>query len=308
MADNPIPFEFERALDGFVRYLSAERDRTDNTVRAYVGDVSALLEFASVHGVDELELVDLSLLRAWLGDMAERRMARSSIGRRSAAARTFFAWCKREHLVEVNPAARLRAPKQAKHLPHVLKSEQADALMDVAAEAAHDAGPEHLRDRAVLELLYATGIRVSELVGIDVDDLDSDRNTVRVLGKGRKERVVPYGAPTVTAIDDWLRRGRPALAGTRSGPALFLGVRGGRLDVRQVRRVLDALVRRVPDSGHLSPHGLRHSAATHLLDGGADLRSVQELLGHSSLATTQIYTHVSAERLKAGYRQAHPRA
>lgn len=303
-----MPNEFERALDGFVRYLSAERDRSDNTVRAYVGDVTGLLEFAAEHGVDELVLVDLSLLRAWLGEMADRGMARSSIGRRSAAARTFFAWCKRRSLVEVNPAARLRAPKQAKHLPHVLKAEQADALLNEAGDPASGTGPEHLRDLAVLELLYATGIRVSELVGIDIDDIDGERNTVRVLGKGRKERVVPYGAPAAAAVDGWLRRGRPALAKSGSGPALFLGVRGGRLDVRQVRRLLDKAMRAAAPEGHLSPHGLRHSAATHLLDGGADLRSVQELLGHSSLATTQIYTHVSAERLKAGYRQAHPRA
>lgn len=303
-----MPAGFERTLDGFVRYLSAERDRTDNTVRAYVTDVTSLLEFATAHGLDDLDLIDLSLLRAWLGDMSERGIARSTVGRRSAAARTFFAWCRRQKLVAVNPAARLRAPKQESHLPQVLRADQADALMTAAADAADDAAPDHMRDRALLELLYATGIRVSELVGIDIDDVDSDRNTVRVLGKGRKERVVPYGAPAGLAIDDWLRRGRPALVGPRSGPALFIGVRGGRLDVRQVRRVLDKVLATVPDAAHLSPHGLRHSAATHLLDGGADLRSVQELLGHSSLATTQIYTHVSAERLRESFRQAHPRA
>lgn len=300
--------QFERPLDGFVRYLSAERDRTDNTVRAYVTDVTSLLEFAAEHGLDDLGLIDLSLLRAWLGGMSERGIARSTLARRSAAARTFFAWCRRQKLVDVNPASRLRAPKQESHLPQVLRADQADALMTAAADTAVDSAPDHLRDRAVLELLYATGIRVSELVGIDIDDVDSDRNTVRVLGKGRKERVVPYGAPAGIAIDDWLRRGRPSLATCGSGPALFIGVRGGRLDVRQVRRVLDKTLAGVPGSAHLSPHGLRHSAATHLLDGGADLRSVQELLGHSSLATTQIYTHVSMERLRASYRQAHPRA
>lgn len=303
-----MPAGFERTMDEFVRYLSAERDRTDNTVRAYVTDVTSLLEFAVTHGADGLDLIDLSLLRAWLGDMAERGIARSTLARRSAAARTFFAWCRRQKLVDVNPASRLRAPKQESHLPQVLRADQAGALMSAAASAAGDAAPDHLRDRAVLELLYATGIRVSELVGIDIDDVDTDRNTVRVLGKGRKERVVPYGIPAGLATDDWLRRGRPALAKPGSGPALFIGVRGGRLDVRQVRRVLDAALAGVPDAAHLSPHGLRHSAATHLLDGGADLRSVQELLGHSSLATTQIYTHVSVERLRASYRQAHPRA
>jgi integrase/recombinase XerC len=165
-----------------------------------------------------------------------------------------------------------------------------------------------LRDAAIMELLYATGIRVSELCGLDVDDLDEGRNTVRVLGKGGRERTVPVGLPAVRAVAAWKRAGRPALAGPGSGPALFLGARGGRLDPRTARRVVHAAlaaVAGVPDSG---PHGLRHAAATHLLEGGADLRSVQEILGHASLASTQIYTHVSVERLTAAYRQAHPRA
>lgn len=308
MDDVALPTAYERTLDDFVGYLGAERGRTDNTVRAYVADVTKLLEFAVEHGIDELGLVDLSLLRAWLKNMVDGGASRSTMARRAAAARTFFAWCRRCGLIETNPAVRLKAPKPADHLPQVLRADQAGELMEAAGDAAADAEPDHLRNRALLELLYATGIRVSELVGLDIDDVDADRNTVRVLGKGNKERVVPFGAPAATAVDDWLRRGRPALSGPHSGPALFLGVRGRRLDPRQVRRVLDRLLAGLAEPVRLSPHGLRHSAATHLLDGGADLRTVQELLGHSSLATTQIYTHVSTERLKSSYRQAHPRA
>ena len=165
-----------------------------------------------------------------------------------------------------------------------------------------------LRNRAMLELLYATGVRVGELAGLDIDDLDPDRRTLRVLGKGNKERTVPYGLPAALAVDDWLRRGRPALVAADSGPALFLGARGKRVDQRQVRSVVKGLLDRLGDTSATGPHALRHSAATHLLDGGADLRAVQEILGHSSLATTQIYTHVSVDRLRQSYQQAHPRA
>lgn len=308
MEDISLPPAYERTLDDFVGYLGAERGRSDNTVRAYIADVTRLLEFAIGHGIDELVLIDLSLLRAWLKNMVDGGASRSTMARRAAAVRTFFAWCRRRGLIDINPAARLKAPNPTDRLPQVLRADQAGELMDAAGDAAADAGPDHLRNRALLELLYATGIRVSELVGLDIDDVDADRNTVRVLGKGGKERVVPFGSPAATAVDDWLRRGRPALAVSRSGPALFLGVRGRRLDPRQVRRVLDRLLAGVAEPVRLSPHGLRHSAATHLLDGGADLRTVQELLGHSSLATTQIYTHVSTERLRSSYRQAHPRA
>lgn len=160
----------------------------------------------------------------------------------------------------------------------------------------------------MLELLYATGIRVGELCGLDVDDLDHERRVVRVLGKGRKERTVPYGAPAARALDAWLHRGRAALARSGSGPALFLGARGGRLDQRAVRSLVHARLADVPGAPDLGPHGLRHTAATHLLEGGADLRSVQELLGHASLATTQIYTHVTTDRLRQAFKQAHPRA
>lgn len=207
-----------------------------------------------------------------------------------------------------DPSVRLASPKRSRTLPPVLAAAEAGAAMDLAAVGADDEDPAHLRDRAVVELLYGTGIRVGELVALDIDDLDRVARTVLVLGKGGKERVVPVGIPAVDAVEDWLARGRPQLARQGSGPGLFLGVRGGRLDQRQVRTVVHELLRHLPDAPDMGPHGLRHSAATHLLEGGADLRLVQEMLGHASLATTQIYTHVTNERLRAAFQQAHPRA
>jgi integrase/recombinase XerC len=203
---------------------------------------------------------------------------------------------------------RLVAPKRQSHLPGVLKQQEASALLDVAAVAADDDDPIHLRDRAALELLYASGIRVGELSALDIDDVDLGAGVVRVMGKGSKERTVPFGGPARDALQAWLARGRPRVVTAESGPAVFLGRRGRRVDPRQVRTAVHRLLEHVPDAPDLGPHGLRHSAATHLLEGGADLRLVQEMLGHASLATTQIYTHVSVDRLKQSYRQAHPRA
>jgi integrase/recombinase XerC len=210
--------------------------------------------------------------------------------------------------VATDPALRLAAPGRDKHLPGVLRPEQATRLLDLAAVASDDEDPVHVRNRAMLELLYASGIRVGELTGLDVDDVDLEVGTARVLGKGDKERIVPFGAPAADAVTLWLRASRPVLATAESGAALFLGRRGRRVDQRQVRSSLQDLLVHLPDTPPMGPHGLRHSAATHLLEGGADLRTVQELLGHSSLATTQIYTHVSVDRLRAAYQQAHPRA
>lgn len=299
----------QRHLDDFVGHLAAERDRSEHTVRAYRGDVGACLAWCAEHGgAGSLREISLADLRSWLGEMSHQGVARSTLARRAAAVRTFFGWARRTGLVDTDPALRLASPRRERTLPDLLTATSAGELLDVAEVAADDDDPVHRRNRAVLELLYATGIRVGELVGLDVDDLDTDRQVVRVLGKGRKERVVPYGAPAARALEEWLRDGRPRLAVPTSGPALFLGRRGRRVDPRQVRTVVHDLLRHVPDAPDLGPHGLRHSAATHLLDGGADLRMVQELLGHASLATTQIYTHVSAERLRRSYDQAHPRA
>ncbi|MEE1620681.1 tyrosine recombinase XerC [Zafaria sp. J156] len=300
------------ALDGFERHLRLERGRSAHTVRAYIGDVRSLIASAATQGIARWEDFDLGFLRWWLGEQRESGLARSTLARRTAAVRTFLAWARREGIVESNAAARLLAPRAERVLPHVLQRPQVDRLLEQSADALEDddatATARHDRDRALLELLYATGLRVGELVGIDLDDVDHDRRTVRVIGKGDKERTVPFGVPALDAVSDWLRRGRPVLANDRSGRALFLGLRGGRLGQRQARDAVARALARLGDTAASGPHALRHTAATHLLDGGADLRAVQELLGHSSLNTTQLYTHVSVDRLRQSYQQAHPRA
>jgi integrase/recombinase XerC len=295
-------------VDDFTRHLESERGLSTHTVRAYHGDVSALLDYAGHNGVAELSDLRLADLRSWLAQMAEAGAARSTIARRAAAARAFLRWATRTSVIETDPSLRLAAPKRIKSLPGVLRQDEAVGLLDLAEVAADDGDPVHQRDRAILELLYASGIRVGELTGLDVDDADLSSNIVRVMGKGAKERTVPFGTPAARALHSWLEQGRPRLVTARSGPALFLGRRGRRVDPRQVRTAVHSLLAHLPDAPDLGPHGLRHSAATHLLEGGADLRMVQELLGHSSLATTQIYTHVSVERLRRSYEQAHPRA
>ena len=248
--------------------------------------------------------------------MSGAGLARATLARRVAAVRTFTAWLRREGLRSDDPALRLRSPRPEGTLPHVLQEQQATRLLAAAQErvdaaAAGDDPAAHalaLRDAALLELLYATGARVAELSALDVDDLEAGRGVVRLTGKGDRQRTVPYGAPAGRALQEWQRLGRPRLARPDSGPALFLGARGGRLGVRQARTVVARALEGLGDTAARGPHALRHTAATHLLDGGADLRSVQELLGHASLRTTQVYTHVSIDRLREGYRQAHPRA
>jgi integrase/recombinase XerC len=299
----------QEAIDAFERHLRSERGRSEHTTRAYLGDVRGLVAFLEAeYGITDLADIRLAELRSWLGALAAGGAARSTIARRSAAARTFLGWATRTGRLASDPSLRLAAPKRAGHLPQVLRQSEARELLDVAATASDDQDPVHLRDRAALELLYASGIRVGELTGLDVDDVALDDGVLRVLGKGGKERTVPFGAPAREALTAWLTLGRPQLVTEHSGPALLLGRRGRRADPRQIRAALHELLRHVPDAPDVSPHGLRHSAATHLLEGGADLRLVQELLGHASLATTQIYTHVSVERLKQSYLQAHPRA
>jgi integrase/recombinase XerC len=307
-ATGELPDALAEALGAFGRHLAAERSLSPHTVRAYVGDVGALLAHAAAGGAQTPDDLDVRALRGWLGSLVGTGAARASVARRTAAAKSFTAWCRRRRLAADDPGLLLGSAKPQRTLPGVLRQDQAGALMDLAAVAADDGAPAGLRDRAVLELLYATGIRVGELVGLDVDDYEAGRRVVRVLGKGRKERTVPLGVPAARALEDWLDGGRPALVAAGSGPAMFLGARGGRLDQRAVRRLVHERLADVPGAPDLGPHGLRHTAATHLLEGGADLRSVQEMLGHATLATTQIYTHVSVERLKATYDQAHPRA
>ena len=292
-------------LDDFLAHLRDERGASAHTVRAYRSDVTGLLELCAQRGVQDVDEITLAHLRGWLALMGSNGRSRATIARRAAAARSFTAWCLRRGLATADPGARLASPRVPRTLPTVLGAEEAGHLMDHAAVAADDASPIAMRDRAMLELLYATGIRVSELCGMDVDDVDRSRRTMRVRGKGDRERTVPFGLPADRALDEWLHA-RFTLA-RPSVPALFVGARGGRIDPRTVRAVVHRLAGEagLPD---IAPHGLRHTAATHVLEGGADLRTVQELLGHATLATTQRYTHVSVERLRSEFSLRHPRA
>jgi len=298
---------FSEATGAFTAHLAQVRRLSPATVRAYRSD---LADLGRATGDVEITDIDLESLRDWLWQATQRGDARSTMARRAAAVRSFFAWAHDAELVSVDPSLRLVTPRRAKTLPVVASADGVRSLLEDQRAAASGGDPLALRDHALLELLYAAAIRVSELCGIDVDDLDLHRRTVRVLGKGAKERVVPFGAPAADALAAFLTRGRPALL-ARSGkatPALFLGARGARMGPRTAYAVVARVLGPIVGAEHVGPHALRHSAATHLLDGGADLRAVQEILGHASLGTTQIYTHVSAERLTASYRLAHPRA
>ncbi|MCK8670555.1 tyrosine recombinase XerC [Rhodococcus sp. NPDC003382] len=307
MTDLPAPLAVH--LEEFAEHLALQGGRSAHTVRAYTTDVRSLLEhLEATHPGARITDLSLDVLRAWLAAQVAAGAARTTLARRTSTARTFTAWLVRTSRLDHDPAARLVSPRAHRTLPAVLRTDQALELMDAAESGAVERDPVAIRDRLIVELLYATGIRVGELCGLDVDDVDAERNVLRVLGKGNKERVVPYGVPAAAAIDEWLRHGRPELVRPSSGPAFLLGKRGGRIDQRQVRTVVHDAVAAVPGAPDLAPHGLRHSAATHLLEGGADLRVVQEVLGHSSLATTQLYTHVSVARLRAAHEQAHPRA
>jgi integrase/recombinase XerC len=300
-----LPPALAEVLADYEEHLRWQRDLSAHTLRGYVGDAVWLLDHLVRRGGTRIEDLDLPTLRSWLAHNRTRGAGRATIARRAAAARSFTRWLRRSGLTAEDVGLRLVSPKAHRTLPEVLAPDQARAVVDSAAGAEDPVG---LRDAVVLELLYASGIRVSELVGLDIDDVDRDRRLLRVLGKGRKERTVPYGAPAERALDAWLTRGRPALVTERSGPALLLGVRGGRLDQREARRTVHTAVTAAPGAPDIGPHGLRHSVATHVLEGGADLRLVQELLGHASLATTQLYTHVTVDRLRAVHARAHPRA
>src|SRR4051794_22906786 len=284
-----LPPELARLVERYAEHLALERNLSPHSIRAYVGDVTSLLDHAARLQIVRPDELDLPTLRSWLARLHSQGVSRSTLARRASAARVFTAWAHRRGELPEDPGATLSSPRPHRRLPEVLRADEAAEVLD----AGWDDGPAGLRDRAVLELLYATAARVSELCGLDVDDVDTHRRTVRVLGKGRKERVVPVGEPAMAAVDDWLTAGRPQWASPGSGPALLLGARGGRLDPRTARRVVHARLATAAGLPDIGPHGLRHSAATHLVEGGADLRSVQELLGHATLATTQIYTHVS---------------
>ena len=356
-----LPAGLDAALEAFRHHIEDERGLSRHTVRAYLGDVAALLEHAASAGVTGPADLGVGTLRAWLADQHGRGQSRATLARRAAAARAFTAFARARGLMPSDPGSLLGMQRIPRRLPEVLSQDQVAAVLAASAAAAQDgppgpsngppsasgalpgpsgaspgasgalpgpsdvlpgpsdgapgpAGPPDqdaalaLRDVAIVELLYATGIRVGELCGLDLGDLDEERRTVRVLGKGNRERTVPVGVPAVKAVAAWARSGRPVLVTPDSRHALFLGARGRRIDPRTARRVVHACLAAVPGTPDSGPHGLRHAAATHLLEGGADLRSVQEILGHASLTSTQIYTHVSIERLQSAYRQAHPRA
>ncbi len=296
------------ALADFERHLGVERDLSVHTVRAYLADVTGLARHACRLGHHEPAALDLRTLRSWLANQQVTGHSRTTLARRATAARVFTAWLARTGRTPTDAGASLGSPKAQRTLPAVLRADEAAELVRGAAESADDGSPIGVRDVAILELLYATGIRVGELVSLDVDDLDRERNVVRVFGKGRKERTVPFGHPAARALDRWLVEGRPQLRAEGAGGALFVGARGRRIDQRAVRTLVHRLIADVPGAPDIGPHGLRHTAATHLLEGGADLRAVQEILGHASLATTQLYTHVTTDRLRRAYEQAHPRA
>lgn len=300
-------------LTAFIDHLQHERGLSAQTLRAYRSD---LRQLAARRG--PLEEISLAGIRSWLGELHESGISRNTLNRKTASVRAFTAWAhRRGHLLE-DPSVRLRTAPRSSHLPDVLQHQHVEQLTGHLADAARHAGQTEapdpvlhamsLRDAAMVELLYATGMRVSELSGLDLSSFESGRRMVRLLGKGNKERIVPYGVPAEAALRSWLDHGRPELATGRSSNACFLGRRGGRIDVRTVRRVVDDQLSRLGTTAARGPHALRHTAATHLLEGGADLRTVQELLGHASLSTTQLYTHVTIDRLRDAYGQAHPRA
>ena len=303
MALNP---ELENAYSA---HLLNVRNLSENSIRAYIADLESLLIHINQLGVTEFSQLTINHIRSWLANLQSRGAARASITRRVVSIRAFTYWGARNGWLPSDIGRDLVAPKPERHLPEVLDIERAAmALEALHLRAKEELSPISIRDVAIVETLYGSGIRVSELTGLNLDDIDRDRNTLRVIGKGNKERIVPIGIPAMRAIDTWISTGRTQLAKDATEKALFLGSRGKRIDQRVVRDVVYQATEAVGANKRLGPHALRHSAATHLLEGGADLRTVQEILGHSSLSTTQIYTHVSEERIKKAYEQAHPRA
>lgn len=304
--------DWDEASEAFEKHLSSVRRLSGATTRAYRADVRDLAEVAVSTGAPTPADADLELLREWQGRASERGDARATLARRTAAVRSFFGWALEAGVVAHDPSLRLVAPKRGRTLPTVATAETVSEVLETLKTLASPGDPLLLRDHAMLELLYGAGVRVAELCGLDRNDIDLERGTARVLGKGSKERVVPFGAPAGRAIEAYVDGGRPELLRVSNAPggvdALFLGARGSRISPRAVYAVVSHRLAPALGVDHVGPHALRHSAATHLLDGGADLRTVQEILGHASLGTTQIYTHVSSERLRAAYRLAHPRA
>lgn len=300
-----LPPTWAAAVDAYAVHLRDERMLADLTVTAYLSDVRQLAGFCAGFGIDDPAEVESLVLRRWLGALAAESYARTSLARKTAAARTFFALALRHGLVNSDPSLQLSTPKVGKRLPKALRRDQVETLLRMPDATT----PIGLRNRAALELLYASGARVSEIAGLDVDAVDLSSATALLFGKGSKERLVPLGEPACVAIERWLSDGRPVLVEQASPatPALFVTHRGARLSAHDLRAMVRAAGARAGLS-NVTPHTLRHSYATHLLEGGADLRSVQELLGHVALSTTQIYTAVSRDHLRNSYDHAHPRA
>ena len=301
--------DYLKLINAFTRHLEIERNLSVHTIRAYLGDLESLITHLELIGVKDISQLELTHLRSWLANQQVKGGARTTLSRRAVSVRLFTKWAVKNGFLEKDIAATLATPKGHRTLPEVLEIADAKLAMEsMATRASEEETPISLRDVAMVEMLYATGARVAELCGLDLSDIDYDRQTIRVLGKGNKERTIPLGNPAVKALKVWLKDGRESLTNEHSGNAVFLGARGKRIDQRAVRTVVYEALSAIEGIERMGPHALRHSAATHLLEGGADLRTVQEILGHASLATTQIYTHVSTERLQKAFKQAHPRA
>ena len=300
---------YEKLIAAFTRHLQVERSLSTHTIRAYLGDLESLITHLEAIGVADIADLELVHLRSWLANQQVKGGARTTLSRRAVSVRLFTKWAVKNKFLAKDVAATLATPKGHRTLPEVLEIADAKIAMDsLATRAAEEETPISLRDVAMVEMLYASGARVAELCGLDLSDIDYDRQTIRVLGKGNKERTIPLGNPAMRALNLYLQEARDTLKNAQSANAVFLGVRGRRIDQRTVRTVVYNALQAIEGIERMGPHALRHSAATHLLEGGADLRTVQEILGHASLATTQIYTHVSTERLQKAFKQAHPRA
>lgn len=298
---------YASALERYRTNLSAGRGYSEHTIKGYLTDLADLADFLEVQGLPAPSEIDLESLRAWLYTLSERGLAKSSLARKTAAVRSFTAWMFEQGELTSDPGLRLRTPKANKSLPKVATREAMAEIFDVLEASVLSGEPTAFRDLLVVELLYATGARVSEIAGLNLSDIDDNRRLIRVIGKGNKQRMIPYGLPAEAALKGWLEQGRPKLVSPKTSFELLINSQGKRLGTRQIYEVVAKALAGTA-IGSAGPHALRHTAATHLLDGGADLRAVQELLGHASLGTTQIYTHVSIERLKEGYKSAHPRA
>jgi integrase/recombinase XerC len=300
---------FEKVLGEYTHHLTKERSLSEHTTRAYLGDLTSFFDNLELQKVDDLSEVTIAHIRSWLATQQVKGGARTTLSRRAVSIRLFTKWATKKGFLAKDIGLTLATPKGHRTLPEVLSISDATVAMDsLATRVAEEESTTSIRDCAILEVLYASGARVSELCGLDLDDIDYQRNTILVLGKGNKERTIPLGNPAMKALNNWIKNARSEMANSASGEAVFLGVRGKRIDQRTVRTVVYEALEALEGAQRLGPHALRHSAATHLLEGGADLRTVQEILGHASLATTQIYTHVSTERLQKAFKQAHPRA